>query len=74
MYGKAREAVKSGTDDAQRFVRDAASGVTGTPPTTATGSSASTGSSGSGYSSGSHAAGGHSGGSHSDSTGGARRS
>src|SRR3984893_10010059 len=27
IYGKAREAVSSGTDEAQRYVRDAASGV-----------------------------------------------
>jgi gas vesicle protein len=52
MYGKAREAVKTGADEAQRYVADAASGVMGTPPTPAAGSSASTGSSGSGVSSG----------------------
>jgi gas vesicle protein len=56
IYGTAREAVTSGVDEAQRYVRDAASGVTGTPPTAPTGSPSSsgpTGTSGSGYSSGS---------------------
>jgi gas vesicle protein len=32
LLGVAREAVKNGTDEAQRYVRDAARGVTGTPP------------------------------------------
>jgi len=41
MYDKAVDAVSKGTDEAQRYVRDAASGVTGAAPSTP--STASTG-------------------------------
>jgi gas vesicle protein len=72
MYDKARDAVNKGTEEAQRYVRDAASTVGG-PSAPATGSSGSTGSS---YGSGSTYSGPSSGpsGSSSGSTGGTRRS
>jgi gas vesicle protein len=44
LLGVAREAVKNGTDEAQRNVRDAARGVTGTPPMFPAGSGHSSGS------------------------------
>jgi gas vesicle protein len=71
MYDKARDAVNKGTEEAQRYVRDAASTVGG-PSAPATGASGSTGStygSGSTYSGPSSGPSGSSG-----STGGTRRS
>src|SRR5258706_14343497 len=71
MYDKARDAVNKGTEEAQRYVRDAASTVGG-PSAPATGASGSTGStygSGSTYSSPSSGPPGSS----SGSTGGTRR-
>jgi hypothetical protein len=42
MYDKARDAVARGADEAQRYVRDTASGVTGSPsPSSASGPSGS---------------------------------
>src|SRR5437588_6334685 len=46
MYDKARDAVARGADEAQRYVRDASSGVTGSPSTSgASGASGASGSS-----------------------------
>ncbi len=52
MYDKARDAVAKGADEAQRYVRDTASSVTGSAPATSTASAGST--SGPSYSSGSN--------------------
>lgn len=56
MYDKARDAVARGADEAQRYVRDASSGIAGSPSTSSTSGpsgSSSTGSSGSSYGGGS---------------------
>lgn len=53
LYGKAKEAVNKGSEEAQRYVRDAANQVSATPP--------STGSSGSSFGSGSSSPSGFSG-------------
>jgi gas vesicle protein len=69
VYDKARDAVNRGTEEAQRYVRDAASavGAAGGPATGSSGTSGSSGSSGSSYGSGPSS-------SSSGSTGGPRRS
>jgi gas vesicle protein len=41
VYGKAKDAVSRGAEEAEKYVRDAAGSVTGTTPAPATGSSAS---------------------------------
>ena len=55
LYDKARDAVNRGADEAQRYVHDATSGVSGsgTPAPASSSASGSTGSSGSSYGSGS---------------------
>ena len=45
MYGKAREAVAKGADEAQRYVRDAAGNMTSTPGPAASGATVGSGSS-----------------------------
>jgi gas vesicle protein len=65
MYDKARDAVARGADEAQRYVRDTASGVTSSPsPSSASGASGS--SSTSSHSGSSHSGSSYGGGSSSD--------
>jgi gas vesicle protein len=52
MYDKARDAVSRGADEAQRYVRDASSGISGSPSTSSSASGSTGSHSGPSYGSG----------------------